>query len=175
MLLNGMVDRTEGKLQDIQKELAGWFDNAMDRVSGVYKRRTQLWGFVIAIVMAGFLNVSAINIGQTLWVRPMVTNAIAGFKIDLSAKDNVTAQLNNLNKLGMPVGWTGDGFHKFFCEGWDEGHINFRFTLVAGWLVTAIATLFGAPFWFDSLQQIIRLKGAGPSPAEKKSDTAAAN
>ena len=173
-LLNGIVDRTEGKLQDVQKELAGWFDNAMDRVSGVYKRRTQFWGFIIAILMAGLLNVSAINIGQTLWVRPIVTNAIAGFKIDLGSQDNVATQLNNLNKLGMPVGWTGDGFHRFFCEGWDAGHIDFRFTLVAGWLVTAIATLFGAPFWFDSLQQIIRLKGAGPSPAEKKSDTAAA-
>jgi hypothetical protein len=38
----------------------------------------------------------------------------------------------------------------------------------AGWLVTALATLFGAPFWFDVLQSVTRLKGAGPSPMERK-------
>jgi hypothetical protein len=38
---------------------------------------------------------------------------------------------------------------------------------VLGWVITALATLFGAPFWFDTLQQIIRLKGSGPSPVEK--------
>ena len=42
------------------------------------------------------------------------------------------------------------------------------------WLITAIATLFGAPFWFDALQQITRLKGSGPSPAEKTAKKAAA-
>jgi hypothetical protein len=41
-------------------------------------------------------------------------------------------------------------------------------------LITAFAALFGAPFWFDTLQLIIRLKGAGPSPQEKKSGAAAA-
>jgi hypothetical protein len=43
-----------------------------------------------------------------------------------------------------------------------------------GWLITAFATLFGAPFWFDTLQRIVRLKGSGPSPAEKQAGTAAA-
>lgn len=46
-------------------------------------------------------------------------------------------------------------------------------TRVFGWLITALASLFGAPFWFDALQQIIRLKGAGPSPSEKGTNAAA--
>jgi hypothetical protein len=46
--------------------------------------------------------------------------------------------------------------------------------LIVGWLITAVATLFGTPFWFDALQQTISLKGAGPSPAEKKANTGAA-
>jgi hypothetical protein len=44
-----------------------------------------------------------------------------------------------------------------------------------GWIITAFAALFGAPFWFDTLQSLIRLKGAGPSPAEKKDKTAASS
>jgi len=39
---------------------------------------------------------------------------------------------------------------------------------VLGWLVAAIATLFGAPFWFDALQRARRRTSSGPSPAEKK-------
>jgi len=49
------------------------------------------------------------------------------------------------------------------------------FTSLLGWIITAAAALFGAPFWFDTLQSIIRLKGSGPSPAEKASGRAAAN
>jgi hypothetical protein len=170
-LLNGIIDRTGGDLHKVQTELAGWFDNAMDRVSGAYKRRTQLWSFITALLMAGFLNVSAIDIGQALWVRPMIAKAVSDLKIDLADKNAATLQMDALNNLGIPVGWTKDDFQKFFCQGWDT--MGFRFNLLAGWLITAIATLFGAPFWFDALQQIIRLKGAGPSPAEKAGNTAA--
>jgi len=45
---------------------------------------------------------------------------------------------------------------------------------ILGWIITALASLFGAPFWFDTLQQVIRLKGSGPSPDEKTNKTAAA-
>jgi hypothetical protein len=47
--------------------------------------------------------------------------------------------------------------------------------MVVGWIITGLAALFGAPFWFDLLQQICRLKGTGPSPDEKQEGTAAAN
>ncbi|HZK89300.1 MAG TPA: hypothetical protein VFC56_04055 [Stellaceae bacterium] len=50
---------------------------------------------------------------------------------------------------------------------------EWNWSRIGGWLITAFATLFGAPFWFDALQQLVRLKGSGPSPAEKKAHTAA--
>jgi hypothetical protein len=31
----------------------------------------------------------------------------------------------------------------------------------AGWLISAVATLFGAPFWFDALQKFVQIRGAG--------------
>jgi hypothetical protein len=36
-----------------------------------------------------------------------------------------------------------------------------------GWLVTAAAALFGAPFWFDLLQRLVNLRGTGTKPDEK--------
>jgi hypothetical protein len=35
-----------------------------------------------------------------------------------------------------------------------------------GWLMTALAALFGAPFWFDTLQRFVSLRGTGDPPAE---------
>ena len=32
---------------------------------------------------------------------------------------------------------------------------------IAGWIITALSTLFGAPFWFDALQKFVQLRGAG--------------
>jgi hypothetical protein len=52
--------------------------------------------------------------------------------------------------------------------------IQIGLEILAGWFLTAVATLFGAPFWFDMLQQFVRLKGSGPSPAEKQSGAGAA-
>ncbi|MEY4752650.1 MAG: hypothetical protein RJA44_325, partial [Pseudomonadota bacterium] len=36
---------------------------------------------------------------------------------------------------------------------------------LAGWLITALAALLGAPFWFDLLSRLIPLRGSGNRPA----------
>jgi hypothetical protein len=80
----------------------------------------------------------------------------------------------------LPVGWPSGSFlevqikdeeNKEKLEWFWNSH-NW-WVMPVGWLITAIATLFGAPFWFDSLQTVIRLKGTGPSPEEKKDRRAA--
>lgn len=75
------------------------------------------------------------------------------------------------------------GSRPFFDVQDDKGHwesiwvapFSIWYRPVLGWLITAVAALFGAPFWFDALQSIIRLKGAGPSPDEKATNRAAAS
>lgn len=37
-----------------------------------------------------------------------------------------------------------------------------------GYLITALAISFGAPFWFDLLNKIMQIRGAGKKPEEKK-------
>jgi hypothetical protein len=36
---------------------------------------------------------------------------------------------------------------------------------VLGWLVTALAAMLGAPFWFDLLQKLVNVRNTGPKPA----------
>ncbi len=75
----------------------------------------------------------------------------------------------------LPFGWFDSSY---LYQKDQKGHTTFIFgqvcLAVLGWIITALASLFGAPFWFDTLQQVIRLKGSGPSPAEKTNNTAAA-
>jgi hypothetical protein len=68
--------------------------------------------------------------------------------------------------MGVPIGWSAANAEQFLST---PGIWTF-----AGWLITAFATLFGARFSFDALQQFVRLKGAGPSPEEKRYGSGAA-
>jgi hypothetical protein len=160
-LLIGIADRTNADLPQIRDELAAWFDSSMDRVSGAYKRKTQLWSFVVALSMAAIFNISSINIGKALWQQPMVIKTIAPTPGMRPAE-----AVEQLAALGAPIGW-----NRATLQGLSA---TSSLEMLLGWLITAVATLFGAPFWFDALEQIVRLKGSGPSPAEKRANVGAA-
>jgi hypothetical protein len=106
------------------------------------------------------MNVSSIHIGRELWLRPMLARTISS-NPNLKPIDAFT----QLETLGVPVGWTSQRL--------SELRNLTGLEVLLGWLVTAAATLFGAPFWFDALEKLGRVKGTGPSPAEKPSGTAA--
>ena len=142
-LLCGMYDRAAGNVQALQSEIAAWFDTGMDRVSGSYKRQSQTWCFVIALALAAAFNIDSIHLFSTLWQHPSLT-AQLGMP---AASANTAEVLNGLKTL--PIGWQQSGLERF---------------AVVGWFITATATLFGAPFWFDLLQQLVRVRGTGPKP-----------
>jgi hypothetical protein len=91
------------------------------------------------------------------------------------------ALVASLSQEGVPIGWARGHFwqvsddHGNWGKLWPYAKPDTIGWSLLGWLITATAALFGAPFWFDTLQSIIRLKGSGPSPAEKLSGRAAAN
>lgn len=175
-LLKGAIQRGQANLNKVRNEIAAWFDAGMDRVSGVYKRQAQLVGFVVALLLCVGLNIDALSIARTLWVNP-------GVMAQVKATDKPDVAMTELFQ-SFPVGWP-NGFLRFGADPKSDAKPDApkRMTgaasddfgqAVIGWLITAFATLFGAPFWFDALQKIVRLKGAGPSPAEKAGNKAAA-
>lgn len=180
-MLHGMIDRAKGNEEEFRKQLAAWFDNSMDRVSGAYKRWAQLCTFILAFLIAAVLNVSTIDVARSIWRQPVdltqITAVYDPSKTPDATKADLKQTLDMLERL--PVGWpikysaeqkktdVPDLYTFVFGAQWDWEYF-------AGWIITAFATLFGAPFWFDALQRVVRLKGAGPSPAEKAKDLAAA-
>lgn len=173
-LLHGIIERSVGDPNKIRAELAAWFDNAMDRVSGYYKRWTQLASFVVALVLAGLLNVDAVHVATVLWEQPKLveqlkisdaatagTGAAAAGGAGAPATD-VKAMLQTMDTT-LPIGWQNGRLASTF----QPFNASVFFIALIGWLITALSTLFGAPFWFDLLQNFVRLKGSGPSPVEK--------
>jgi hypothetical protein len=167
-LLQGAIERGLGDYDKVKQEIAAWFDGGMDRVSGAYKRRSQLIGFVIALILCVGLNVDAVHIGRALWANPSIATNVK----PTGSPGEIVKQLAET----FPVGWPNGPFREVTHKDQQvQGALAGDYgQAIVGWLITAFATLFGAPFWFDALQSVIRLKGAGPSPKEKSQGKAAA-
>lgn len=149
------------KLEDFRAAAEEWFDDAMDRVSGWYKRWSQWVTCALAVIVVIGLNANAIGIAERLVDNPTVRSAVvaraeaaageekggakeAGLKADEAAKE--------LDALKLPIGWPHG-----FLDGFD-------LTMLVGWLITVIAISLGAPFWFDALGRLARLRTTGKKP-----------
>ncbi|MFS2213667.1 hypothetical protein ACCD08_04085 [Telluria sp. Tellsp104] len=147
-VMRGLYGRARD-LQQFQDMLAGWFDNAMARMSGAYKRRQLLISLLLALLLAILFNIDSIHLFRTLWQQPALAAHLhdAPGALDPAVFDALMA---------LPIGWT-----RF------PPVANADFALqVAGWIVTASTALFGAPFWFDLMQRVVRMRSTGTRPEE---------
>jgi hypothetical protein len=75
-LIEGIVRRTQGDMNEVKAQLAHWFDSSMDRVSGAFKRQVQLWTFIAALVIAALFNIDALRIAQLVWQQPALIDQL---------------------------------------------------------------------------------------------------
>jgi hypothetical protein len=73
--LSALFVDAKGDIDVFQKRIETWFDGAMDRVSGVYKRWTQYFALAAGVVIAVALNVSSISVAERLWNDPTLRDA----------------------------------------------------------------------------------------------------
>lgn len=137
-----------------RQAIGDWFDASMERVGGLYKRKTQFISFFVALGVAVLLNIDALHMTRELWIHPGQAQMLAA----AAAKDGATAQqvLSQLETRSL-ISWD-----HFTGSDRDPSQQPFGFVfMIVGWLVVAGAALFGAPFWFDALQRITQLRGVG--------------
>lgn len=149
VLLQNLYQKAAGNVNAFQHELAAWFDQGMGRVSGAYKKQSQLWCFVIALFIAVGFNIDSVHLFKTLWLHPATVA-----QLNLSGANQLLANDAYAQLQILPIGWGG----KF------EWSMLMQPAAIMGWLVTASASLFGAPFWFDLLKIVVRLRGTGTKP-----------
>jgi hypothetical protein len=104
----------EKQLAAARGNLEGWFNSSMDRVSGVFKRYSQLVAVLVGVIMALFLNVDTISIAQYLWrepaVRQILVTQASNYKppqgqTDTNPQETVQQLTQQFGSLSLPVGW----------------------------------------------------------------------
>ncbi|HEX4771357.1 MAG TPA: hypothetical protein VH351_11020 [Bryobacteraceae bacterium] len=175
-----LIDAAGGDLNKIRRNLENWYNNSMDRVSGWYKRRTQVIIAAIALTGAAAVNVDSIAIINAISTQKSVRDSLvsaseqyaknggsaSGSSACANAEDpncKLTSSLGQLKALGIPVGWTNEPFEKN-NRGIPQG-VAWLLKLV-GWCITAFAACLGAPFWFDALNKIMIVRST-VKPHEK--------
>jgi hypothetical protein len=168
-VLRVLAEEAAGSVERLQTALETWFDTGMDRVSGWYKRWTQLWQLVIGLILAIALNINVVTIGLTLWNDIPLRSAIVAEAEKLAQESESSPRIDTtrdlLRSTRLPIGWP-EGL-PFIQRAFDWK--TFDGSLLAGWLLTAVGASFGAPFWFDLLGRFVKLRSGGPRPDEAKS------
>jgi hypothetical protein len=152
------IDAADGDLHKLQKNLEAWYDATMERVSGWYKRYTQWLILAIAVLVVGALNVNALRIADRLYHDQAMRSAL------VAAASSGSPDMPALSKLDLPIGW---------AQGWslrnEAGAWNDWVGPVLGLLITVLAAMLGAPFWFDVLSKVMNLR-ASVRPRQGASD-----
>lgn len=178
-------------VEEEKKRIEHWFDDAMDGVSGWYKRKANAWLWVISALVCVALNADTISVGKILWNDPTVRDAMsdaaknyanrkvtesdaaAGAATPADIKDElskVTKARDSLEKLPVPLGWCEED-----CLPDDPRRpptalypLLLKFV---GLLISVLAVSQGAPFWFDLLQKAVNLRLAGNLPPDSRAQS----
>jgi hypothetical protein len=181
--LLGLVDSAQGDLAMAQNKIEHWFDDAMERASGWYKRVAQRLIFAVGFVLCLALNADTFQIAKELWSdealrgavvaqanervrQPKPVNPVPDASASTASPELSLAQFKEVSDevraaQPLPIGWGNEanGIRGAFLN-WPGGLLK-----LLGILLSSFAILLGAPFWFDLLNQVINLRTSGDPPA----------
>lgn len=172
--------------RELVDSLESWYEDYMDRVTGWYKLSIRPQLFLIGLLTAVLLNIDTILLSRALWqqslLRSQVVKAADAFvennRKDIRTSQDVEQKLDTLKKtygqltqLQLPIGWRIDptspgsqGLNSVGAAVTAEIRAVGLLPKLTGWLLTGIALMFGAPFWFDILRYLVNVRQAGIKP-----------
>lgn len=173
-----LLAAAHGAAEDARDAIAAAYDDAMVQLSVRYKRRRQLWSAAIGVAVAAAFNVDVLALANSLRTDAAMQAAFAAYLDQLAFAPDPSAapadfvagfevvadEVENLRALSNVVGFGWAGANP---ADWETTRIA---TALAGWLVAGLATVLGAPFWFDLLNRALRARGAirrAPEPAAR--------
>jgi hypothetical protein len=162
--LETLIRESGGELEKLELKIATWFDDGMERLSGVYARNARKVLFTIGLIFAVVFNLDTLATAQILATNP-------------ASRDAVVASVSTVTEAGAQ-GTTPEKAIELLNDlelgiGWDSGHFTpaglqelpgYALPRIPGWLFTAFAVTLGAPFWFDTLMRFSNIRAAGVKP-----------
>jgi hypothetical protein len=184
------------EVSQLEREVSAWFDRAMERASGVYRRNAKgiaiLIGFLIAIATNADTFYMVSRLSKDTFLRSTISQAADQVVLSVPAsraapqipqgspsrpvptsgkiKDDLesvkTAVNEILDEMPLPVGWN----KVVTDEQVEQEKKGWQLPIpqrAIGWFITGIALSMGAAFWYDLLSRVMRVRGTGEKPAEK--------
>jgi len=150
------IDDAGEELGRARENVERWFEEAMERVTGWYKRKMQLIVVGVAAAVSVALNVDSFEVANALWNDAALRDSVV-----VAAQRDTAQSLGSaldvieqrLGGLGLPLGWRSGPED---LTAWSAK--------VAGLLFTTVALSLGAPFWFDLLNRFMGVGSSGRSP-----------
>jgi hypothetical protein len=178
--LQALLAAADGDLARLQVGVADWFNAAMDRVSGWYKRRSQIIVFCIGLVIAAAYNIDTIQVVNQLSrdsaLRAALVSAAEARQRTGPGEAGFQQEVKVLGDLGLPLGWSFEpaGGGPLTDLRRPPSSVVDWVLKVLGLLLTGLAVSLGAPFWFDVLNKIVvvrsTVKPTEKSPEEPSKD-----
>jgi hypothetical protein len=172
--LVSIITGAQGKADAIVKGVEDWYNSAMNSVSGSFKRYTHIWLLFFGAIAAVAMNIDTMRIVKELSTNKTKRDAIvasasaavekgtpahAEASTVKEAEKNLVTSIDEVNALGLPIGWPKTAFDATQILPAVREHL-------LGWIITAVAVSFGAPFWFDVLNKFIVVRST-VKPKEK--------
>lgn len=197
-----MLAESQTGLDRARLSIERWFDDAMDRASGVYKRRTQWWLLMIAAAVTLCIGADTFRLYDSLATNPGLRTALvaqAEQQAAAPASDGVLPSETNDGEVSdtpstdsaegsLPAPSVGEIFDELDQTSLPFGYSDrpgmdgeeadardwFRWLLtkISGLLVTMFAIALGAPFWYDTLNRVSNIRAAGKPPASTDASAA---
>jgi hypothetical protein len=120
-VLVALIDEARNDVNRFRRSVETWFDLTMDRVSGWYKRQSQIALAVIAAVMTLLFNADLLQVGRALWNDDSVRAAVVaqaqrsveegtatpdvGNGVS-EAAETLSDQVADVRSLELPLGWS---------------------------------------------------------------------
>jgi hypothetical protein len=188
--LETMRQSVGGDIERLRTEVESWYDGAMQRASGWFRRRKQFLLFWIGLFVAVALNVNAVTIAQSLATNAALRQAVTTLAeksadtlapalaespdgtLNEAAAEQARVLHAQVSALELPIGWDAAAFGRVrsgLMGARTPEDAGLLALLLGGYLVTAFAATLGAPFWFDVLNKIMVVRST-VKPDEKSKD-----
>ena len=167
-------DDATAKLADFESHVEDWFDSTMERASGWYKRRAQIIILVLGAALVMLLDADTIRISRALWDDRQLRSVVVSASVALAKDSDLQTQGVNAAVTSLPLGYeckhanTRQGINSLEFAWYCFAERAQRGTAWLGWLLTAIAITFGAPFWYGLLNKVVAIKSTGNVPPTGK-------
>lgn len=176
--LEGVLCKAETRLRGVLDDLGTWFEQAMERVSGWYVRRSRLALFALGVVMAASVNTNLAGLGgnilqddglRTAVIEEARKRAESGLPPvrpapDGEAVEDLRAGMGAArDRLAALPGRGGPGFGWSCAPGetWIAcARRGVQLGAVISWLLIGLGCMMGGQFWYDILGSVLRFRSS---------------